>query len=67
MFRFDSAYNLSPELTLNISDHYPVEFQLQSIASPTDAPTTATAGVLALKWSQFLSVFLFVFITTAVL
>ena len=67
VFRFDSVYNLSPELTLNVSDHYPVEFQLQSTASLTDAPTTATAGALALKWSHFLSIFLFVFITTVML
>ena len=54
MFRLDSAYNLSPELTLNVSDHYPVEFQLRLTVSLTDTPTTATAGALALKWSQFL-------------
>ena len=60
VFRFESVYNLSPELTSNVGDHYPVEFQLQSTACLTDAPTTATAGALSLKWSQFLSVFLFV-------
>ena len=51
VFRFDTAYSLSSQLTSNVSDHYPVEFELQS---------TANDEALALRWSQLLSVFLIV-------
>ena len=44
MFRFDTAYSLSPELTMSVSDHYPVEFQLQSTAT---GETSATGGIPA--------------------
>ena len=42
MYKFDSAYNLSSELALNVSDHYPVEFQLRAaVPSSLSLPESA--------------------------
>ena len=63
VFRFDIAYSLSSQLTSNVSNHYPVGFQLQSMANgpvTVTYPGPDTDGALALRWSQLLSVFLIV-------
>ena len=63
VFKFDTAYSLSSQLTSDVSDHYPVEFQLQSTASgpvTVSFPGPGTDGALALRWSQLLSLFLIV-------
>ena len=58
VYRFDTALNLSPTLTSNVSDHYPVEFQLQS---------PAVGGASTLNHSLFVSLSLSVSVLCSLL
>lgn len=45
VFRFDTAYKLTQEQTEAVSDHYPIELQLDTVAT-TEVTTTTTSSTL---------------------